>query len=70
MGNTEILSKKDLEVQGQMERNKIRDMFEKVVETIFFLCAMVAVISVVALITFVFWKGLNPIGANLSKQSW
>lgn len=60
MENTEILSRKDLAVQGQMERNKIRDMFEKIVETIFFLCAMVAVVSVIALIVFVFWKGLKP----------
>lgn len=60
MENVEALSKKDLEMQGQMERNKVRDMFEKVVETIFFLCAMVAVISVAALIAFVFWKGLKP----------
>jgi len=60
MENTEILSKKYLEVQGKMERNKTRDMFEKIVETVFFLCAMVAVISVIALIVFVFWKGLKP----------
>ncbi len=60
MENIEVISKKNLDMQGQMERNKVRDMFEKIVETIFFLCAMVAVISVVALIVFVFWKGLKP----------
>lgn len=64
MESTQVLSKKDMQVQeqvqGQMERNKVRDSVEKVIETIFFLCAMVAVVSVVALIAFVFWKGLKP----------
>lgn len=60
MENVEMLSQKELKMEGQMERNKVKDMFEKIVETIFFLCAMVAVISVIALIAFVFWKGLKP----------
>ncbi|MGN0465001.1 MAG: phosphate ABC transporter permease subunit PstC [Lachnospiraceae bacterium] len=60
MENVEMLSQKELKIEGQMERNKVKDMFEKIVETIFFLCAMVAVISVIALIAFVFWKGLKP----------
>lgn len=34
--------------------------FEKVIETIFLLCALVSVVSVVAIIIFVFYKGLHP----------
>lgn len=48
-----------------MKPNKKRDIIEKIVETIFFLCAMVSVISVIAIIVFVFYKGLKPfVGEN------
>ena len=43
-----------------MKRNYKREVFEKVVETIFLLCAFVSVISVIAIIGFVFYKGLRP----------
>ncbi len=34
--------------------------FEKIIETIFLLCALVGVVSVLAIIIFVFYKGLHP----------
>ena len=34
--------------------------FEKIVETFFLLCALVGVVSVMAIILFVFYKGLHP----------
>lgn len=40
-----------------MKTTKIR---EKIIETIFLLCALISVISVVAIIAFVFSKGLKP----------
>lgn len=43
-----------------MERKKSREIFEHVIETIFLLCALVGVVSVVAIIIFVFYKGLHP----------
>lgn len=43
-----------------MKRNVKRDIYEKIVETIFLLCALVGVISVIAIIIFVFYKGLAP----------
>lgn len=43
-----------------MERNKVRDTIERIVETIFLLSALVGVISVIAIIVFVFYKGLHP----------
>lgn len=48
-----------------MKRNVKRDIYEKIVETIFLLCALVGVISVIAIIIFVFYKGLKPfLGEN------
>lgn len=48
-----------------MKPNKTRDIIEKIIESIFFLCAMVSVISVIAIVIFVFYKGLAPfIGDN------
>lgn len=49
-----------------MKPNKLRDAVERIVEAIFFICAMVSVISVVAIIAFVFWKGVNPFVGNNS----
>ncbi len=43
-----------------MNRNVKRDVLEKVVETIFLICALVGVVSVIAIIVFVFYKGLHP----------
>ena len=43
-----------------MKRNYKRELFEKVVETLFLLCAFVSVVSVIAIIGFVFYKGLRP----------
>lgn len=49
----------------RMKPNKKRDIIEKIIEAIFFICAMVSVISVIAIIIFVFGKGLAPFfGAN------
>ncbi|BCN32323.1 phosphate ABC transporter permease subunit PstC [Anaeromicropila herbilytica] len=47
-----------------MKPNKTRDIIEKIVETIFFLCAMVSVVSVIAIIVFVFYKGVAPFVGN------
>lgn len=43
-----------------MNRNVKRDILEKVAETIFLICALVGVVSVIAIIVFVFYKGLHP----------
>ena len=43
-----------------MRRNVKRDIMEKVVEAIFLLCALVGVVSVAAIIVFVFVKGTRP----------
>lgn len=43
-----------------MQRNKKRDIAEKIVEAIFLICALVSVVSVAAIIVFVFYKGLKP----------
>lgn len=40
-----------------MKKGKV---FEKIIETIFLLCALVGVVSVAAIIIFVFYKGLHP----------
>lgn len=44
----------------KMKRNIKREIFEKSVESLFFICALVGVISVIAIIAFVFYKGLRP----------
>lgn len=43
-----------------MERNKVRETYERIIETIFLLSALVGVVSVIAIIVFVFFKGLHP----------
>lgn len=43
-----------------MKRNYKREILEKTVETIFLLCAFISVVSVIAIIGFVFYKGLRP----------
>lgn len=46
--------------EARMKPNRKRDIVEKIIETIFLLCALASVISVIAIIVFVFWKGLAP----------
>lgn len=41
-------------------KNRKREIFEKIVESIFLLSALVGVISLIAIIGFVFYKGLKP----------
>ncbi len=48
------------ETKKVMKRNYKREILEKTVETIFFLCAFISVVSVIAIIGFVFYKGLHP----------
>lgn len=43
-----------------MPRNFKREMMEQIVEKIFFFCAFISVLAVVAIIGFVFYKGLCP----------
>lgn len=45
---------------NQMNRNVKRDFLEKAVEGLFLICALVGVVSVIAIILFVFYKGLRP----------
>lgn len=55
---TEIIQ--NTETKKIMKRNYKREILEKTVETIFFLCAFISVVSVIAIIGFVFYKGLRP----------
>lgn len=50
--------------------NKKRDFIEKIIETIFLLCAMVSVISVIAIIAFVFYKGIKPFVGDTGYSLW
>lgn len=43
-----------------MKADKKRNVIEKIVEALFLLCALVSVASVLAIIIFVFYKGLHP----------
>lgn len=45
---------------NQMNRNLKRDFLEKAVEAIFLICALAGVVSVIAIVVFVFYKGLHP----------
>lgn len=45
---------------NQMNRNVKRDFLGKAVEGLFLVCALVGVVSVIAIIVFVFYKGLHP----------
>ncbi len=47
-------------MEQQMERNRVREVGERIVEGIFFLSAFMGVISALAIIVFVFYKGLHP----------
>ena len=47
-------------MEQQMERNRVREVGERIVEGIFFLGAFMGVISALAIIVFVFYKGLHP----------
>lgn len=57
-GNSKVAGVKV--VPKVMKRNYKRELLEIIVEKIFFLCAFVSVISVIAIIGFVFYKGLHP----------
>ncbi|SCP96478.1 phosphate ABC transporter permease subunit PstC [Anaerobium acetethylicum] len=63
MGHNEVkpdsVNETDISIQ-YMKRNVKRDITEKIVETIFLLCALVGVLSVTAIIFFVFYKGIRP----------
>lgn len=67
--NIPTLKQTDMEV-AKMKPNLLRDGVEKVVETIFLLCALVSVISVVLIIVFVFWKGLVPFVGEDAYSVW
>lgn len=43
-----------------LKSNMKRDIITKIIESIFFLCALVGVVSLIAIIGFVFYKGLSP----------
>ncbi|MDY3917837.1 MAG: phosphate ABC transporter permease subunit PstC [Candidatus Limivivens sp.] len=53
-----------------MNRNVKRDVFEKIVEAIFLICALVGVVSVIAIIVFVFYKGLHPFFGKDAYSFW
>lgn len=45
---------------ASLGRNYVQEVQEKVMECVFFLCAFLAVVSVLAILSFVFYKGLKP----------
>lgn len=53
-----------------MSRNVKREVFEKIVETIFLICALAGVVSVIAIIVFVFYKGLHPFFGQDAYSFW
>ncbi len=53
-----------------MSRNIKRDILEKVVEAIFLICALVGVVSVAAIIIFVFYQGLHPFFGSDAYSFW
>ena len=53
-----------------MKRNVKREVFEKIVVTIFLICALVGVVSVAAIIVFVFCKGLHPFFGADAYSFW
>lgn len=62
----------------RMKPNRLRDIVEKIIETVFLLCALASVLSVIAIIVFVFWKGVAPflgedsysIAAFITGRKW
>ena len=59
-GDTLAMDATDAKAKVSMDRNYKRELIEFVVEKIFFFCAFISVISVIAIIGFVFYKGLRP----------
>ena len=53
-----------------MKRNVKREVYEKIIETIFLICALVGVVSVAAIIVFVFCKGLHPFFGADAYSFW
>lgn len=49
-----------LDTDASLRRNYAREILEKVMEAVFFLCSFLAVVSVLAILGFVFYKGLKP----------
>ena len=47
-----------------VEKNKSKYIIDKVTRVIFLICALIAVISLVLIIGFVFYKGLRPFFAE------
>ena len=45
---------------GENKNNKSKYILDKVTRNIFLICALIAVISLVLIIGFVFYKGLRP----------
>ena len=47
-------------VEGNRKRNTSKYVIDKITRVIFLICALVAVVSLILIIGFVFMKGLNP----------
>lgn len=54
----------------ELGRNRKRDIWEKTVEGIFLVCALAGVVSVIAIIVFVFCKGLSPFFGEDAYNFW
>lgn len=56
--------------KNEMQANRLRDIREKAIETVFLMCALVSVISVAAIIIFVFYKGVSPFVGGNAYSFW
>ncbi len=56
--------------EAKMQKNVLRDGVTKIIETIFLICALISVISVAAIIAFVFYKGLKPFFGSDAYSFW
>ena len=56
--------------EAKMQKNVLRDGVTKIIETIFLICALVSVVSVAAIIVFVFYKGLKPFFGSDAYSFW
>lgn len=62
--NALMMKKEKLNIQNvdhQLKRNRTKDLGEQVIETFFFVCALVAVLSVVIITVYIFVKGVPAI---------
>ena len=55
-----IALKNKTRTQTSLKRNIAQEVMGKVMECVFFLCAFFGVVSVLAILVFVFYKGLTP----------